>query len=158
MDELKKNPSNRKPISYSTEFRLDINLNNFEGKESCAAMINAFQDFCLSVSLYLCLSVSLPLCLSVFLTLCLSVSLSLCLSVFLTLWLSVCSDWERRVGRGSYPLAVNLLRIRNLSKIKGGGGVIRGGGYEGRVGTGFLYQRKRVHTEIAKADFLKTLL
>ena len=43
MDELKKNPSNRKPISYSTEFRLDINLNNFEGK-LCAAMINAFQD------------------------------------------------------------------------------------------------------------------
>ena len=31
---LKKNPSNRKPISYSTEFRLDINLNNLE--ESCA--------------------------------------------------------------------------------------------------------------------------
>ena len=26
---LKNNPSNRKPISYSTEFRLDINLNNF---------------------------------------------------------------------------------------------------------------------------------
>ena len=36
---LKKNPSNRKPISYSTDFRLDINLNNFEGK-LCAAMIN----------------------------------------------------------------------------------------------------------------------
>ena len=35
---LKKNPSNRKPIPYSTEFRLDINLNNFvrrggEGRE-----------------------------------------------------------------------------------------------------------------------------
>ena len=29
---LKKNPSNRKPISYSTEFRLDINLNNFVRK------------------------------------------------------------------------------------------------------------------------------
>ena len=40
---LKKNPSNRKPISYSTEFRLDINLNNVVGK-LCAAMINAFQD------------------------------------------------------------------------------------------------------------------
>ena len=33
---LKKNPSNRKPISYSTEFRLDINLNNLE--ESCAQL------------------------------------------------------------------------------------------------------------------------
>ena len=40
---LKKNPSNRKPISYCTEFRLDINLNNAVGK-FCAAMINAFQD------------------------------------------------------------------------------------------------------------------
>ena len=29
---LKKNPSNRKPISYSTEFRLDNNLNNCVGK------------------------------------------------------------------------------------------------------------------------------
>ena len=29
---LKKNLSNRKPISYSTEFRLDINLNNVLGK------------------------------------------------------------------------------------------------------------------------------
>ena len=29
---LKKKPSNRKPISYSTEFRLDINLNNFVRK------------------------------------------------------------------------------------------------------------------------------
>ena len=29
---LKKNPSNRKQISYSTEFRLDINLNNFVRK------------------------------------------------------------------------------------------------------------------------------
>ena len=29
---LKKNFSNRKPISYSTEFRLDINLNNFVRK------------------------------------------------------------------------------------------------------------------------------
>ena len=31
---LKKNPSNRKPskISYSTEFSLDINLNNFVRK------------------------------------------------------------------------------------------------------------------------------
>ena len=26
------NPSSRKPISYSTEFRLDINLNNFVRK------------------------------------------------------------------------------------------------------------------------------
>ena len=39
---LKKNPSNRKPISYSTEFRLGIYLNNVIGK-LCAAMINAFQ-------------------------------------------------------------------------------------------------------------------
>ena len=31
---LKKNPSNRKPISYSTEFRLEINLNNFVRKPS----------------------------------------------------------------------------------------------------------------------------
>ena len=38
----KKNPSNRKPISYSTEFRLDINLNNFVRK-FYAAMMNAFQ-------------------------------------------------------------------------------------------------------------------
>ena len=29
---LKKNSSYRKPISYSTEFRLDINLNNFVRK------------------------------------------------------------------------------------------------------------------------------
>ena len=29
---LKKNPSNSKPISYSTEFMLDINLNNFVRK------------------------------------------------------------------------------------------------------------------------------
>ena len=36
---LKKNPSNRKPISYSTEFRMDINLNNFVRK-LCPAMIN----------------------------------------------------------------------------------------------------------------------
>ena len=45
---LKKNPSNRKPISYSTEFRvrLDINLNNFVRK-LCPAMINVFQEtFC----------------------------------------------------------------------------------------------------------------
>ena len=45
---LKKN-LNRKPISYSTELRLDINLNNFVRK-LCPAMINAFQDtfcFCL---------------------------------------------------------------------------------------------------------------
>ena len=35
---LKKNPSKQKPISYSTEFRLDNNLNKFVG------MINAFQD------------------------------------------------------------------------------------------------------------------
>ena len=31
---LKKNHSNRKPISYSTEFMLDINLNNFVRKPS----------------------------------------------------------------------------------------------------------------------------
>ena len=47
----KKNPSNRKPISYSTEFRLDINLNNFVRK-FCEAMINAFQDT-LYILLYL---------------------------------------------------------------------------------------------------------
>ena len=45
-ENTKKNPSNRKPISYSTEFRLDINLNNFVRK-LCPAMINTFQDsFC----------------------------------------------------------------------------------------------------------------
>ena len=43
---LKKNPSNRKPISYSTQFRLDIKLNKFVRK-FYPAMINAFQDtFC----------------------------------------------------------------------------------------------------------------
>ena len=31
-ENTKKNSSNRKPISYSTEFRLDINLNNFVRK------------------------------------------------------------------------------------------------------------------------------
>ena len=41
---LKKNSSNRKPISYSTEFRLDITLNNFVGK-LCPAMINVFLLF-----------------------------------------------------------------------------------------------------------------
>ena len=41
-ENTKKNPSNRKPISYFTEFRLDINLNNFVRK-LCAAMINEFQ-------------------------------------------------------------------------------------------------------------------
>ena len=40
---LKKNPSNKKPISYFTEFRLDINLTNFVRK-LCAAVINEFQD------------------------------------------------------------------------------------------------------------------
>ena len=40
---LKKNPSNRKPISYSTDFRLDINLNNFIEK-LCTAMKNVLQD------------------------------------------------------------------------------------------------------------------
>ena len=40
---LKKNSSNRKPISYSTEFRLDINLNNFVRK-LCPAMIYVFQE------------------------------------------------------------------------------------------------------------------
>ena len=40
---LKKNPSNRKLISYSTEFRLDINMNNFVRK-LCPALINAFED------------------------------------------------------------------------------------------------------------------
>ena len=38
-ENTKKNSSNRKPISYSTEFRLDINLNNFVRK-LCPAMIN----------------------------------------------------------------------------------------------------------------------
>ena len=48
---IKKNPSNRKPISYCTEFRLDINLNNFVRK-LCPAMINAFQDtFCYTLHL-----------------------------------------------------------------------------------------------------------
>ena len=46
---MKKNPSNRKPISYSTEFRLDINLNDVVGK-LCAAMMNAFQDIFLLYS------------------------------------------------------------------------------------------------------------
>ena len=48
---LKKNPSNRKPISYSTEFRLDINLNNFV-KKLCPAMINAFQAYLSTLWLY----------------------------------------------------------------------------------------------------------
>ena len=43
---IQKNPSNPKPNSYFTEFRLNINLNNFVGK-LCAAIINAFQDFLL---------------------------------------------------------------------------------------------------------------
>ena len=48
---LKKNSSNRKPISYSTEFRLDINLNNYVVK-LCPAMIIAFQDtFCYTLHL-----------------------------------------------------------------------------------------------------------
>ena len=48
---LKKNPSNRIPISYFTEFRLDINPNNFVRK-LCPAMINAFQDiFCFTLHL-----------------------------------------------------------------------------------------------------------
>ena len=39
---LKKNPSNQKPISYSTEFRL-----NYFVRKLCPAMIIAFQDtFC----------------------------------------------------------------------------------------------------------------
>ena len=42
-ENTKKNPYNRKPIAYSTEFRLDINLNNFVRK-LWPAMINAFQD------------------------------------------------------------------------------------------------------------------
>ena len=42
----KRNSSNRNPISYSTEFRLDINLNNFVRK-LCPTMINVFQEtFC----------------------------------------------------------------------------------------------------------------
>ena len=40
---LKKNSSNRKPLSYSTKFRLDINLNNFVRK-LCPAMINVFRE------------------------------------------------------------------------------------------------------------------
>ena len=36
-EKTEKNPSNQRPISYSTEFRLDIiNLNNLE--ESCAQL------------------------------------------------------------------------------------------------------------------------
>ena len=62
---------------------------------------------------------ALSLCISVFL----SLSVTLCHSVSLSFCLSVCSDCERRiwgegVARGSYPLAVNLLRIRNSRKIK----------------------------------------
>ena len=37
---LKKNSSNRKQISYSTEFRLDINLNNFVRKLYAATYDN----------------------------------------------------------------------------------------------------------------------
>ena len=40
---LKKNSSNRKPISYSTDMNSNINLNNFVRK-LCPAMINVFQD------------------------------------------------------------------------------------------------------------------
>ena len=36
-ENTEQDPSNRKPISYSTEFRLDINLNNFVIK-LCPAM------------------------------------------------------------------------------------------------------------------------
>ena len=50
-EKIEKESSNRKPISYSTEFRLDINLNNFVRK-LCPAMINAFQDtFCYTLHL-----------------------------------------------------------------------------------------------------------
>ena len=54
---LKKNSSNRKPISYSAEFRLDINLNNFVRK-LCPAMVNVFQGtlfketFCYTLHLF----------------------------------------------------------------------------------------------------------
>ena len=48
----KKNSSNRKPISYATEFWLDINLNNFVRK-LCPAMINVFQEaFCYTLNLF----------------------------------------------------------------------------------------------------------
>ena len=45
--QLKKNSSCRKLISYSTEFRLDINLNNFVG-QLCAAS----SDKCVSRYIY----------------------------------------------------------------------------------------------------------
>ena len=51
-EKKEKNSSNRKPISYSTEFRLDINLNNFVRK-LCPAMINVFQEtFCYTLHLF----------------------------------------------------------------------------------------------------------
>ena len=50
-ENTKKNPSNRIPISYSTEFRLDINLNNFVRKLG-PSMINVFQEtFCYTLHL-----------------------------------------------------------------------------------------------------------
>ena len=48
----KKNSSNRKLISLSTEFRLDINLKNLVRK-LCSAMINVFQEtFCYALHLF----------------------------------------------------------------------------------------------------------
>ena len=100
---------------------------------SLSLCLSVARCLCLSVFLSLCLFVSLSLCLSVSLSLCLSVSLSLCLSVSLSV-LPVCFDCERRIWeewlrRGSYPLAVNLLRIRNSRKLR-----VKGGGYKGRGG------------------------
>ena len=51
-ENTEKNSSNRKPISYSTEFRQDINLNTFVRK-LCPAMINVFQEtFCYTLHLF----------------------------------------------------------------------------------------------------------
>ena len=50
-ENTEKNPPNRKPVSYSTVFRLDINLNSFVRK-LCPPMINAFQyTFCYTLHL-----------------------------------------------------------------------------------------------------------
>ena len=41
-ENTEKNSSNRKPISYLTEFRLDINLNNFVRKLCSAKMSHTY--------------------------------------------------------------------------------------------------------------------
>ena len=51
-EENTENRKNRKPISYSTEFRLDMNLNNFV-RNLCPAMVNVFQEtFCYTLHLF----------------------------------------------------------------------------------------------------------